>query len=46
MAEELRYNCGMGQDDIFCDRICKGTCNKAKCKERIIEYFTKKPEEN
>lgn len=46
MAEELRYQNGMQQDEIFCVEICKGEkCNKEECKDKIKQYFINKAEE-
>ena len=46
MADELRYQNGMGQDDLFCYDICKNYeyCDKEICKDRIRDFFTKKAE--
>lgn len=44
MAEELRYEVGMGQDSIFCNDICnhyKENCKEEKCRKCIKEYFMK-----
>ena len=47
IAEELRYQNGMGQDDLFCYSICKKYkyCDEETCKERIKQYFERKVKE-
>ena len=47
IADELRYQRGMGQDDIFCYDMCENdegvvVCDRKNCKENIKEYFYKR----
>lgn len=50
IADELRYQKGMGQDDIFCYDMCENdegvvVCDRKNCKEHIKEYFYKRASE-
>ena len=47
IADELRYQKGMRQDDIFCYDMCENEegyviCDRENCKEHIKEYFYKR----
>ena len=52
ISDELRYQKGMRQDDIFCYDMCENDegvviCDRENCKEHIKEYFYKRAgEEN
>lgn len=50
IADELRYQKGMRQDDIFCYDMCENDegvviCDRENCKEHIKEYFYKEASE-